>query len=490
MAIVCAVAPDPALSGVLPTVKFTRGNQTSAITLKYAATTSATLSQGDYSIQGDNVSTDDQTVVAPMIVAPSQVTVNVGSTASVNVSFGAVQRSAALDISIGALSGLATETLNVTVADKASGKSLAAFSSGINTTTPLRSLPVSGTAQISIDKFTVNNVGYSFAIADVTLANKLQTVSITDSMVKTSPLDTSGFVQLPVDIDAEAALPRQLTLRLTGNGMSYTQTVSVESQTTAFSARVKPGSYTVTAPAFVSNGVVYVVDAPSPLVVASNGTTVLEVSILRSANLNVPGFPPYLAFGGCADLTPGNQADFASARASSVFKYAGNDGAGDARTYLTEDPATTTTINLARSIEAQLGGQPVLPVMISYTCNLSLGDYPTILADADQHAHSFANLILSLQTANATIDTAHPVPAGFVVNPDFLGACQQQTTGRAIRCLSAHHCRLHWITGQWTQLSRQASPRTFKATWRRSTGWSTLSPPVSCSAGRLTCPRF
>ncbi len=205
--------------------------------------------------------------------------------------------------------------------------------------------------------------------------------------------------------------------------------MTVESQTTAFSARVKPGSYTVTAPAFVSNGVVYVVDAPSPLVVASNGTTVLEVSILRSANLNVPGFPPYLAFGGCADLTPGNQADFASARASSVFKYAGNDGAGDARTYLTEDPATTTTINLARSIEAQLGGQPVLPVMISYTCNLSLGDYPTILADADQHAHSFANLILSLKTANATIDTAHPVPAGFVVNPDFLGACQQQNYG-------------------------------------------------------------
>jgi hypothetical protein len=68
---------------------------------------------------------------------------------------------------------------------------------------------------------------------------------------------------------------------------------------------------------------------------------------------------------------------------------------------------------------------PVLPVMISYTCNLSLGGTPAMLANADQHAHSFANLILSLNKANARIDAAHPVPTGFIVNPDFLGACEQ-----------------------------------------------------------------
>jgi hypothetical protein len=48
-----------------------------------------------------------------------------------------------------------------------------------------------------------------------------------------------------------------------------------------------------------------------------------------------------------------------------------------------------------------------------------------MLANADQHAHSFANLILSLNSANQRIDSAHPVPAAFIVNPDFLGACQQ-----------------------------------------------------------------
>jgi hypothetical protein len=354
---------------------------------------------------------------------------NANSTVSVNVSFGAVQRSAALDIVIGSLSGLETETLAVTVIDKASGDTLAAFSSGTSTTTQLRSLPVSGTAQIQIDSIALNNVDYSFAVPEVALANKLQTVQITDSVVKTNAVDTSGFVTVPIDIDADATLPQQVTLRLTGDGMSYTQTVSVETQKTAFSVPVKPGTYAATTSAFLYGGVVYTVDLPSQLIVTSDGKTVLDASIAKSASLNVPGFPAYLSFGGCADLTPGNQADFADARASAVFKYAGNDGAGDAGTYLAEDPATTTTINLARSIEAQLGGQPVLPVMISYTCNLSLGDFATILADADQHAHSFANLILSLNTANATIDSVHPVPAGFIVNPDFLGACEQQGYG-------------------------------------------------------------
>src|SRR5262249_43555021 len=79
----------------------------------------------------------------------------------------------------------------------------------------------------------------------------------------------------------------------------------------------------------------------------------------------------------------------------------------------------------ARSVETALGGQPVLPVMISYTCNLSLGNTPGMLANVDQHAHSFANLILTLNTANTAVDRAHPVPAGIIVNPDFIGACPQ-----------------------------------------------------------------
>jgi len=62
---------------------------------------------------------------------------------------------------------------------------------------------------------------------------------------------------------------------------------------------------------------------------------------------------------------------------------------------------------------------------VSYTCNLSLGDTPTQLANKQGLAHSLANLILSLNLAKAHTDADHPVPAGYVINPDFLGACQQ-----------------------------------------------------------------
>ncbi|WP_246642065.1 hypothetical protein [Paraburkholderia edwinii] len=427
--VTCANVPDCALYGIAPVIQFKRGSEITSTTLQYGATVSQTLEQGDYTIQGNSVSTVDQTVIAPLVISPDQMTIGVNGTATVDVSFGPLQRSSALDIAIGTLSGLEAETLNVTIVDATSGKTLAAFSSGIDTTTPVRLLPASGTAQIRIDDISLNNVFYSFSDIQVVFANQLQTVQISDSLVQRTPVDTSGFVTVPIDVTSEATLSQEVTMRLVGGSMTYTQTIDVETQMARFGVPVRPDTYTVSAPDFLSGNVVYAVDTPAQIVVSGTGTTTLEVSIEASANLDVPGFPAYLSFGGCADLTPGNQADFASARACSVFKYAGNDGAGDANTYLSADTATSTTINLARSIETQLGGQPVLPVMISYTCNLSLGNTAGMLANADQHAHSFANLILSLNTANATIDSAHAVPAGFIVNPDFLGACQQAGFG-------------------------------------------------------------
>ncbi|HEY4352985.1 MAG TPA: hypothetical protein VGN31_17265 [Paraburkholderia sp.] len=431
VSISCAGAPDPALSGIAPVVQFKRGSAITSTTLQYGATVNQTLAQGDYTIQGNNVGTEDQTVIAPLIVSPDQMTISANTTAPVKVSFGTVQRTGALDIAIGTLSGLETETLNVTIVDATSGKTLAAFSSGIDSTTPVRLLPTSGTARVTIDDVSLNNVRYDFSDAEVVLANQLQTVQITDAMVQRTPVDTSGFGTVSIDVTADATLPEHVTLRLSGASMTYTQTVAVRTQLTPFSVPVKPDTYTASSADFLFGSLVYAVDMPAQLVVGGSRPATLEVSIEASANLIVPGFPAWLSFGGCADLTPGNQADFASARACSVFKYAGNDGAGDADTYLTEDTATSETISLARNTETQLGGQPVLPVMISYTCNLSLGDTPGMLANADQHAHSFANLILSLNTANGTIDSTHPVPAGFIVNPDFLGACEQAGYGPA-----------------------------------------------------------
>ncbi|WP_144111914.1 hypothetical protein [Paraburkholderia sp. BCC1886] len=426
----CADAPDPALAGIKPSLTLAQGDVVSTLTLDYGSTSSASLEQGHYTVAGDPVSTSDQTVMAALVIEPDAIDVEVGDAVSVRVSFAPVQYYAALDIAIGSLTGLSSETLDITVTDLVSGAPLAVFSAAPNSVTPLRQLPPSGQARIAVQSIALNDVGYVFDVPDVTLTNALQTISIDDSMVEATAVNTSGYVEVDIQVVSAQSVDRQIDVRLIGGSMSYLQTVTASSQQTAFSALVQPGEYTVAVNDFVTAGVVYALGAPSQLSVSAQGKTQLEVTVEPSANLNVRGFPAYLCFGGCADLVPSNQADFVAARATSVFDYAGTDGAGDATVYLTDDPQTTATITLARNVEAQLGNtQPVLPVMVSYTCNLSGGDTRTNLANADAHAHSFANYILALNLANESIDEHHPVPAGFIVNPDFLGACQQAGFG-------------------------------------------------------------
>lgn len=425
VSVACAAAPDPALSDIKPVITLTRGSQTTPVTLHYGTTTSIVLQQGEYTVQGDDIRTSDLTVSAPLVISPATLTVSPSATVAVNVAFGTIQRMAALDVVIDTLTDLEAETLDITLLDEASGTTIASFASPVGSTTQLRELPVSGPAQFEIDHIALNNGDYSFEVPDVTLANALQTVNITDQQVTRTQIDTTGFMQVRINVTAGATLPTQISLRLTGDTMNYTQTIDVETYSTAFDVPLEPGVYTVSAPTFLFGGVVYEIDVPDSLTVGGSTASSLNVSIAPSANLNVRGFPSFLSFGGCADLAPTNADDFIAARASSMFIYAGTDGAGDSTDYLEDDPQTRALIELARNVEANLNGQAVLPVLISYTCNLSLGDTLDVLADADAHAHSFANYILALNIANGYVDAAHPVPAGFIVNPDFLGACQQ-----------------------------------------------------------------
>lgn len=426
----CPPAPDPALSSVTPTLTLQQGSNIVTIPLQYGKTSNTQVAQGTYSVTANPVSTSDQTVIAPLVADPSTVTMVAGQTTYLTLAFGAVETYCALDISIASLTGLATETLQVTVTDTQTSQTLASFAARTNSLTSLRELPASGKARVTIKNVALNDVNYSFEIPNVKLENTLLTLTIDDSMVTSASVPTSGYVKLPIDVTAAQAVDRDIELRLIGDSMNYVQTVAAKTGQTSFPALVQPGNYSVTASDFINSSVVYVVDVPSQLSVAKDGSTRLEMTISPSANLAVRGFPNYLCFGGCTDLVPSNEADFVEARTTSLFDYAGTDGAGDANVYLTDDMQTRATISLARSVEADLGKvQPVLPVLVSYTCNLSLGDTPTQLANADAHAHSFANYILALNIANEAIDHEHPVPAGFIVNPDFLGACQQGNYG-------------------------------------------------------------
>ncbi|KAI1074054.1 putative hydroxymethyltransferase [Whalleya microplaca] len=351
----CASTPDPALAGSTQVVFSVFPGETKSFPV-----------------------VSEETVVATAQVSPSQVTVKTDETTTLNITYGKVDRYSAMD-------------LHVEVFDSENGDTLADFFSPSDHKTELRRLPSSGVAAITA-QIIRNNVKH-IAVKTAQLENNLVSVTIHQSDFEMRNIDTPGFVDLPIELPTEFTKPGStISVHLLSTDMKfvYTQIVDVNTDTHKFSVPVSPGKYNVQTTGFIDDWTVYAVQAPLTLSVAIDGSTKLDLTIRRGANLKVRGFPEFLSFG----------QDFI------------------------DDPATIKTIQLAASVENQLGdGNPVLPVMISYTVNLSGGNNEN-LKDAEKLAHSFGNLILSLNLA--TKYGKQSVPAGYINNAAFLGACQQQ----------------------------------------------------------------
>ena len=382
---------------------------------------------GKYTVRADELSNALQTVVATATVNPCEITVLSDSLSYVAVNYSPPRLYCALDVMIWQLlPPLDGELLRVTVTDE-DNDTIADFLSTHKYKTELRRLPSSGTAKITAE-LTVNNVRYS-ATKLKPLANELVEAQLTQDDVKIESVESPAFFEVSIALDTDLIKPAtKISLRLSSisSAWLYTQEVVVRAGTSKFDLKIAPGEYRVEAKGFFDGSIVYAVLAPETLIVASN--TTLSLQTKRGANLSVRGFPDFLSWGAISDLSDLSGAAFVNARASSVFKYAGNDGAGDWAGYRTEDPATKMTVELANTIATTIGGNhKVLPIMVAYTCNLSLGDVPTRLANAEWHKHSLANLILSLRVARETaqdFDTSL-APAGFILNADFLGECQK-----------------------------------------------------------------
>ena len=428
----CAAAPDPALASLKQTVVLEQDSPAFTLEAILGKTTSFPAFSGTFKAIADELATLDQTVVAVPKVSPTDFTVETDEHVGLEVTYSAVQKYSALDIKIGALqSPIDGEELHVKVIEHDSKTVLADFFSPDNHTTKLFRLPATGSADIDA-RITLNNTEYSAEMSNP-LSNEVVYVTLDQSAIKTQDVDVEGFVTLPIEVDGDLQSGKELFVRIRSTddpNVVYTEQVQAKTSTQSFHVRVAPGHYTVYAPAFTDDATVYSITVPTDLTVGQDGKSELHLTTRRGANLKVNGFPDFLSFGGLTDLGQTSEKDFTAARASSLFKYAGVDGAGDPGSYLDEDDetATTTTIKLAQSVEGDIGGDhTVLPIMISYTCNLSLGDVPTQLANADYHAHSFANLILSLNLAKK--NGKQECPCGYVINPDFLGECQKANYG-------------------------------------------------------------
>ena len=420
----CADAPDQALVDVQQVLTFTEGSLVISNTVTPGTTSAFQIPPGTYTVAAAELTNQDQTVVATAQVSPSTITVANNEATALDVTYNPVDKYSAIDVTIGSISPLQKELFHVNVVS--SGQTLADFWSPANHTTSLRRLPSSGTIDVSVDTITLNDVQYLFNTQSVDVSAELYQVPFpqADGVID---IDTTSFVELPIVVTTELTLDTTITVRLVGpspGNLIYTQEVEAKAGTTKVAVLVAPEQYTVQAPSFIQDYTVYVVEVSTTLTVSTDGSTNLPLQIVRGANLNVPGFPNFLSFGGITDQTSGNEADFVSARASSIFQYAGVSGSGDPTLFLDTDQATIATVKLAYNVGQKIG-QPVLPVMISYTCDLSGGDYSN-LQNEDRLKYSFGNLIVSLTDANETIKT-NPVPAvGYIVNPDFLGACQQK----------------------------------------------------------------
>ncbi|KAI6080905.1 putative hydroxymethyltransferase [Hypoxylon rubiginosum] len=422
----CAPAPDQRLAGSEQVVTLSRGGWPTPLTVVLGSIEENKVAAGTYTVTADELTTADETVVATAQVSPSELSVVVDQSTTVTVTYSAVNEYSAMDVSIGQLSSpIDKETLQVKVIERSTGNSVADFYSHDDHTSKLRRLPLSGTVDVSAE-VTLNNVKY-FATKVAALTNAVAIVSIDQSDVVAQDLDTTGFVDLTVKIttdlsDSNASI--DVRLSSTASNLLYDQVFQLNTDSAKFDVPVAPGDYTVKASGFFDGTTVYKVETPASFRVATDGSSVLELSTLKGADLDVHGFPNYLSFGGLTDLVDMEGTDFVNAQASSLFKYAGSDGGGDPDRYLEDDPVTTRTVQLAATVESKLGSDhPVLPVLISYTVNLSGGDVGNHLKDADSHAHSFGNLILSMSLAKQY--GKEDVPAGYIVNPDFLGACQQ-----------------------------------------------------------------
>lgn len=392
-----------------------------------AGATSFAISAGTYSASVAELRTADGTVRAAVALSTAELTIAKGQRTPLDITFAPAQRSTTLEIAVDlpAAHALHNEDLSVVYLENGVEKQRYIMRAGQKQR--LEQLPINGHYSVRIDDVKLNNIHYTVDAMNGALDNRFHALTVTSAQLRQSDDVQAGSAKLTINVNAEKTVAAAFDLRLVDAARQYHFTdLPMQTGSHAPSVLLAQGVYQIASGTLIHDGIVHYIDvAPQVLRVENNASQTLTVTITEGANLRVKGFPDFLSFGGCADMSPSNVDDLAEARIASVFKYSGDDGMGDASGYL--DPAKEPTpkiIEMARNVSAKTG-ESVLPVMVSYTCNLSLGDVETIIDDPLRHEFSFANFIQALKMAQAMKDDEHPVPAGFIVNPDYLGECQK-----------------------------------------------------------------
>ena len=255
-------------------------------------------------------------------------------------------------------------------------------------------------------------------------------------------IDTVGFVDVKATV---LGLPKGTTAqhyRLRSGsgkgGYQYLLLLESHSQPQSFPMRVAPGMYAVEVADVHSDGAIWQCENNEVLRLLQS-SNVITLSFEKGVTLQVRGWPDYVAHGGVTVNAAETPTLYRDVPVSALFKYDGFDGGGDAIPAKEMDLNSDgfldydllpihKTVPLVRQIEKE-SGRSVMPVMVVYTANASGGSAVSDLQDNQKLCNHFGNLITQCQAAQSYKDDAHPVPATFVLNPDFLGAMQQEPYG-------------------------------------------------------------
>ncbi|HCR1150265.1 TPA: chitinase [Klebsiella aerogenes] len=291
---------------------------------------------------------------------------------------------------------------------------------------------------ICLQPTTMNNQLLTTSAQPATFVPKVGTTAQAGVALQKTPVASDNFVEVAVTVLGLPQGAAAQRYRFCCGSHQYSFVLQSDTRQQKLPLRLSAGEYSVQVADVYIAGTPWRCDVSAPLRLLQSVNNV-TLEFIQGVPLQVKGWPNYLAHGGVTVNAAETVDLYRNVPFSALFKYDGFDGGGDPIPAAEVDTngdgfldyaslPIHKTVPLVREIEAD-AGRAVMPVMVVYTANASGGSAVSDLQDEQRLRNHFGSFITQCLAAQSWKDDQHPVPATFVLNPDFLGAMQQEPYG-------------------------------------------------------------
>ncbi|MGR7483154.1 chitinase [Klebsiella aerogenes] len=291
---------------------------------------------------------------------------------------------------------------------------------------------------ICLQPTTMNNQLLTTSAQPATFVPKVGTTAQAGVALQKTPVASDNFVEVAVTVLGLPQGAAAQRYRFCCGSYQYSFVLASDTRQQKLPLRLSAGEYSVQVADVYIAGTPWRCDVSAPLRLLQSVNNV-TLEFIQGVPLQVKGWPNYLAHGGVTVNAAETVDLYRNVPFSALFKYDGFDGGGDPIPAAEVDTngdgfldyaslPIHKTVPLVREIEAD-AGRAVMPVMVVYTANASGGSAVSDLQDEQRLRNHFGSFITQCLAAQSWKDDQHPVPATFVLNPDFLGAMQQEPYG-------------------------------------------------------------